>query len=55
MGDVFDALFVDFDNLYIGLMRLDPSATEAFARAPTHWLTALETHNDAEARSPGGS
>ncbi|MEP7036636.1 MAG: NYN domain-containing protein [Actinomycetota bacterium] len=42
------ALFVDFDNVYIGLQRLDPSAAEAFANAPTHWLTALETGNDAE-------
>ena len=42
------ALFVDFDNVYIGLQRLDPSAAEAFASAPTHWLTALETGNDVE-------
>src|SRR5665647_2457114 len=42
------ALFVDFDNVYIGLQRLDPRAAEAFASAPTHWLTALETGNDAE-------
>jgi hypothetical protein len=42
------ALFVDFDNVYIGLQRLDPSAAEAFASAPTHWLSALETGNDAE-------
>jgi NYN domain len=42
------ALFVDFDNVYIGLQRLDPGAAEAFASAPTHWLTALETGNDAE-------
>ncbi|MDQ5874860.1 MAG: NYN domain-containing protein, partial [Actinomycetota bacterium] len=42
------ALFVDFDNVYIGLQRLDPIAAEAFASAPTHWLTALETGNDAE-------
>ena len=40
------ALFVDFDNVYIGLQRLDPSAAEAFASAPTHWRTAS---------SPGGS
>ena len=42
------ALFVDFDNVYIGLQRLDPQAAEAFAGAPSHWLTALETGNDAE-------
>ena len=42
------ALFVDFDNVYIGLQRLDPGAAEAFASAPAHWLTALETGNDAD-------
>jgi hypothetical protein len=42
------ALFVDFDNVYIGLQRLDPVAAEAFASAPAHWLTALETGNDAD-------
>jgi NYN domain len=42
------ALFVDFDNVYIGLQRLDPGAAEAFASAPTHWLAALETGNDAD-------
>ena len=35
------ALFVDFDNVYIELQRLDPGAAEALASAPTHWLTAL--------------
>ena len=40
------ALFVDFDNVYIGLQRLDPSAAEAFASSPAHWLAALETGND---------
>ena len=42
------ALFVDFDNVYIGLQRLDPRAAEAFASAPGHWLTALETGSDAD-------
>ena len=42
------ALFVDFDNVYIGLQRLDPAAAEAFASSPAHWLTALETGNDAD-------
>lgn len=41
------ALFVDFDNVYIGLQRLDPAAAEAFASHPAHWLTALETGSDA--------
>ena len=30
------ALFVDFDNVYIGLRRLDPDAAEAFATDPGH-------------------
>ena len=42
------ALFVDFDNVYIGLQRLDPGAAEAFASSPAHWLTALETGSDAD-------
>lgn len=42
------ALFVDFDNVYIGLQRLDPRAAEAFASQPAHWLSALETGNDAD-------
>ena len=42
------ALFVDFDNVYIGLQRLDPGAAEAFASSPAHWLAALETGNDAD-------
>ena len=42
------ALFVDFDNVYIGLRRLDPAAAEAFASSPAHWLSALETGSDDE-------
>jgi NYN domain len=42
------ALFVDFDNVYIGLQRLDPGAAEAFAGSPANWLTALETGHDAD-------
>ena len=42
------ALFVDFDNVYIGLQRLDPAAAEAFASTPAHWLAGLETGNDAD-------
>ncbi|MCL3862466.1 NYN domain-containing protein [Actinotalea sp. K2] len=42
------ALFVDFDNVYLGLRRLDPAAAEAFAGSPAHWLTALETGSDAD-------
>ncbi|MFS0699177.1 NYN domain-containing protein, partial [Cellulomonas sp. 179-A 4D5 NHS] len=40
------ALFVDFDNVYIGLQRLDPAAAEAFAAHPGDWLRALEQGSD---------
>lgn len=42
------ALFVDFDNVYIGLQRLDPAAAEAFATHPGHWLSGLESGTDDE-------
>jgi hypothetical protein len=37
------AMFVDFDNVYLGLRRLDPEAAEAFATEPAHWLAQLQT------------
>ncbi|WP_282945577.1 NYN domain-containing protein [Cellulomonas endometrii] len=42
------AMFVDFDNVYIGLRRLDPDAAEAFATDPGHWLGELESGTDAD-------
>ncbi|GIG30624.1 NYN domain-containing protein [Cellulomonas marina] len=42
------ALFVDFDNVYIGLQRLDPAAAESFAGSPGHWLEALTAGSDAD-------
>jgi len=42
------AMFVDFDNVYIGLRRLDPDAAEAFATDPGHWLSELESGTDAD-------
>ncbi|WP_448630426.1 NYN domain-containing protein [Cellulomonas soli] len=42
------ALFVDFDNVYLGLRRLDPTAAEAFATNPGHWLDALERGADSQ-------
>ena len=35
------ALFVDFDNVFSGLMRLGPDYAEAFARNPSRWLDWL--------------
>ena len=40
------ALFVDFDNVYLGLQRLDRAAAEAFATDPGHWLAELGTGTD---------
>jgi len=36
------ALFVDFDNIYLGLRQLDEDAAEQFAANPAHWLAWLE-------------
>lgn len=36
------ALFVDFDNIYFGLLRLDPLAAERFAQQPLRWLRWIE-------------
>lgn len=50
------ALFVDFDNIYSALRRLDPSAAERFAQRPSiwvQWLTetlAPPAHAPADAR-----
>lgn len=35
------ALFVDFDNVYSGLRRLDPAYADRFARHPTQWMEWL--------------
>jgi hypothetical protein len=44
------ALFVDFDNIYLGLQREDPGAAEQFATDPGRWLLWLQdklpTHNE---------
>ena len=48
------ALFVDFDNIYLGLQREDPSAAEQFATDPTRWLLWLQDrlpHQEEEGRS----
>src|SRR5436190_2816527 len=36
------ALFVDFDNVYIGLRGLDTEAAERFAADPGKWLQRME-------------
>ncbi|MEN0127843.1 MAG: NYN domain-containing protein [Brevundimonas sp.] len=42
------ALFVDFDNVYLGLLRIDPQAAEQFATEPGQWLDRLEAGSDAD-------
>jgi hypothetical protein len=37
------ALFVDFDNIFTGLLALDPDAAQAFAERPEEWLQRLAT------------
>ena len=34
-------MFVDFDNVYTGLLALDPAAAKRFAEDPKHWTEAL--------------
>ncbi len=36
------ALFVDFDNIYLGLKQLDEDAAERFATDPARWLAWME-------------
>ena len=48
------ALFIDFDNIYLGLQREDPSAAEQFATDPTRWLLWLQDklpHQDGDHRT----
>jgi hypothetical protein len=44
------ALFVDFDNVYIGLQKLDPVAAELFATDPGPWTDAMAS---GDGDSPG--
>src|SRR5258707_1221011 len=39
---VRSALFVDFENIHLGLQRLDPAAANRFAVNPQGWLSWLE-------------
>lgn len=50
------ALYVDFDNIYLGLKDLDPAAAEQFATDPARWIDWLEqgmpSHEGHRAQSP---
>jgi hypothetical protein len=41
-GPLRTALFVDFDNIYIGLRAIHPKAAEEFATDPKQWLAWFE-------------
>jgi hypothetical protein len=41
-------MFVDFDNVYTGLLALDPAAAKRFAEDPKHWADALSAGGTAE-------
>ncbi len=43
MSRLRSALFVDFDNVFSGLLDLDPKAGLAFAQDPRDWLDRLAT------------
>lgn len=49
------ALFVDFDNVFSGLMRLGPDYAEAFARNPSRWLDWLIDSLEAPAGAEEGA
>ena len=40
------ALFVDFDNIYLGLRQIDPEAAEEFSTNPGRWLGWLERYRE---------
>lgn len=50
---VLTALFVDFDNIYIGLQNQDVAAAEAFATNPGAWLRWLEQEVQSDADAAG--
>ena len=43
MDRVRAALYLDFDNVFSGLLKLDPDAAIGFAQSPDVWLTRLST------------
>jgi hypothetical protein len=48
------ALYIDFDNVFLSLSRLDQSAADRFAREPLTWLKWFEDGNHELALNPGG-
>lgn len=50
MGDLRSALYLDFDNVFSGLLKLDPAVAFQFAEAPAKWLDRLRTESGASRR-----
>ncbi len=48
---VRSALFVDFDNIYLGLQNEDPRAAEQFATHPGRWLRWLQQDLPTDSRA----
>lgn len=49
------ALFVDFDNVFSGLRRLDPALADRFASQPLTWIRWLTESLPAPPHAPSGS
>ena len=49
------ALFVDFDNVYSGLRKLDPASADHFARKPGEWISWLIESLCLPEHSPAGA
>ena len=49
------ALFIDFDNVYSALRRLDPAVAERFAFQPIHWIRWLTDSLVAPPHAPDGA
>lgn len=43
-GEIYSALFVDFDNIYTRLLEQDPTLARTFASNPQRWLRWIEGH-----------
>ncbi|MDL2315922.1 NYN domain-containing protein [Desulfovibrio sp. OttesenSCG-928-A18] len=44
LGEIYSALYVDFDNIYTRLSEQDPALGRTFATCPQRWLRWLEGH-----------
>lgn len=49
------ALFVDLDNVYSGLRRLDPAAADRFGLRPLDWIRWLMQSLPAPPHAPAGA